>query len=89
VADRVLILKNDSAHTIPDHCPTHIRAIEKLTMLYEDERNTFRRESYVHFVPEASVSLAILPRKTCPPRRNFFPSADQSRQVPIPHRQMI
>ena len=58
VADRVLILKDGSTHTIPDHRPTHIRDIEKLTKLYEDERNSFRRESYAHFVTGLSISAS-------------------------------
>jgi hypothetical protein len=51
-----LILKDGSAHTIPDHRPTHIRDVVKLTKAYDDERNTFRRESFAHFVSGITVS---------------------------------
>jgi hypothetical protein len=37
VADRVLILSDDSNHKISDHLPTHVRDIEFLTKMFEDE----------------------------------------------------
>jgi hypothetical protein len=37
VADRVLILSDGSHHKIPDHLPTHVRDIEILTKMFEEE----------------------------------------------------
>jgi len=72
VADRVLILKNGSAHTILDHRPTHIRDFEKLIKLHEDERNTFRRESYTHFVSGVFVSAGDIAEEDLPSGSEFL-----------------